>query len=315
MSSTIRCSQCHQVGHNSRNRLCPINVQRTQPVVMPQVEAPVVVTPHANEPTTPPPPQETPQVPPPVHTPTPTHPVETPAQEHPRIRRMKSLYRMARTEIESLRQTIRIHQGFGMRGVATHHILVMISIVRLVCNRCNAIVELDVDHTFLIDDGILYVDVLVDNILAQVAALNAIIYAVERSIRVVVTYDDVVTMEVVPYDYIQPMSARQMMPIGFYSYTNAGTYFKEIALVQDLAVADNAPLCECPMCFDEFDAKSVIVTNCKHSFCVTCVKGYSTAIKDTTKRPNCPMCRTDITEFKMSKVDIYEDIRSHIVSL
>ena len=57
MSSTIRCSQCHQVGHNRRNVLCPINVQRTQPVVVP-----VVVTPQANEPTTPPPPQETPLV-------------------------------------------------------------------------------------------------------------------------------------------------------------------------------------------------------------------------------------------------------------
>ena len=312
MSSTIRCSQCHQVGHNRRNILCPVNVQRRQPVVVPVV----VVTPPANEPTTPPPPQETPQDAPPVHTPTLTNPVETPAQEQARIRRMKSLYRTARVEIESLRQTIRIHQGFGMTGVANHHILVMIAIVQLVCNRCNTILELDIDDTFLIDDGILYVDVLVDNLLVQVAALNAIIYSIERSMRVVVTYDDVVVaMEVVPYESIQPMSARQMMPIGVYSYTNAGTYFKEISLVQDLAVADNAQLCECPMCFDEFDAASVVVTNCKHSFCVTCVKGYSTAIKDTTKRPNCPMCRANITEFKIGKFEIYEEIRGHILNL
>ena len=94
----------------------------------------------------------------------------------------------------------------------------------------------------------------------------------------------------------------------------ASAYLKEVALVQDTAIEDQV-LCECPLCFDEFDAASVIVTNCKHSFCAPCIKGYSTAIKDTTKKPNCPMCRTDITEFKMGKVDIYEEIRGHLLNL
>jgi len=94
----------------------------------------------------------------------------------------------------------------------------------------------------------------------------------------------------------------------------ASKYLKKVVLVQDFTIEDPA-LCECPLCFDEFDAKTVIVTNCKHSFCAPCIKGYSTAIKDTTKKPNCPMCRTNITEFKMGKPDIYEEIRGHILNL
>jgi hypothetical protein len=92
-------------------------------------------------------------------------------------------------------------------------------------------------------------------------------------------------------------------------------YFKEIPLVQDLTISEDAPVCNCPLCFDDFAATDVVVTNCNHSFCGTCIKGFSTSIKDKTKIPNCPMCRTNLTEFKVGSQQVYEDIQSHILNL
>jgi len=92
-------------------------------------------------------------------------------------------------------------------------------------------------------------------------------------------------------------------------------YFKEVSLVHDLTVAEDAPECDCPLCFDAVPATDIIVTNCNHSFCGTCVKGFSTSIKDKTQIPNCPMCRTDLTEFKVGSPQVYADIQSHILNL
>jgi hypothetical protein len=93
-------------------------------------------------------------------------------------------------------------------------------------------------------------------------------------------------------------------------------YFKEIALIQDIiTINDDAPACDCPLCFDAVPATDCIVTNCKHSFCVTCVKGFATANKDKTKKPVCPMCRTDLTEFKVGNQQVHNEISEHILNL
>ncbi len=92
-------------------------------------------------------------------------------------------------------------------------------------------------------------------------------------------------------------------------------YFKEIVLAQDLTIAEDAPACDCPLCFDAVPATDVLVTNCKHSFCVICVKGFATVNKDKTKKPDCPMCRTDLTEFKVGNQQVYNEISEHILNL
>jgi hypothetical protein len=92
-------------------------------------------------------------------------------------------------------------------------------------------------------------------------------------------------------------------------------YLKEIVLIQDLSIEEDAPVCDCPLCFDKVAAADIIVTNCKHSFCGTCVKGMTNAIKDKTKKPDCPMCRTDLTEFKIGNQQVYNDIQEHILNL
>jgi hypothetical protein len=59
----------------------------------------------------------------------------------------------------------------------------------------------------------------------------------------------------------------------------------------------------------------LIVTNCNHSFCGTCIKRFTDSIKDKTQIPNCPMCRTDLTGFKVGNQQIYEEIQEHILNL
>jgi hypothetical protein len=93
------------------------------------------------------------------------------------------------------------------------------------------------------------------------------------------------------------------------------SYFKEIALIQDLTIHDDAPTRDCPLCFDAVPETDCIVTNCNHSFCVTCVKGFATANKNKTKKPDCPMCRTDLTDFKVGNQQIHNEISEHILNL
>ena len=92
-------------------------------------------------------------------------------------------------------------------------------------------------------------------------------------------------------------------------------YFKEISLVHDLTIPDDASTCDCPLCFDAIPATDALVTNCNHSFCVTCVKGFATANKDKTKIPDCPMCRTDITNFKVGNQLVQNEISEHLLNL
>lgn len=96
---------------------------------------------------------------------------------------------------------------------------------------------------------------------------------------------------------------------------STSAYFKEIPLINDLTIAEDAPSCECPLCFDEFAATDVLVTNCNHSFCGTCVKEYATINKNKIKKPDCPMCRADITEFKIGNPQVHNDISNHILNL
>ena len=92
-------------------------------------------------------------------------------------------------------------------------------------------------------------------------------------------------------------------------------YLKEISFVQDLTIDESASSCYCPLCFDDVTAIDVVITNCNHSYCGTCIKEFATVDKDKTKKPNCPMCRTDLTSFKIGNQNVYNEVREHILNL
>ena len=52
--------------------------------------------------------------------------------------------------------------------------------------------------------------------------------------------------------------------------------------------------CECPICYETFEAKDIVWTDCMHNYCSPCYKGYMLSIS-ATKTPCCSICRAPIT--------------------
>ena len=91
-------------------------------------------------------------------------------------------------------------------------------------------------------------------------------------------------------------------------------YLKEMTMVNDLTLSEVAT-CDCPLCYDTVLVKDALQTNCSHSYCVECVKNFSTSIKDKTTSPACPCCRTTITEITTGNSAILVDLRTHLLRL
>lgn len=49
---------------------------------------------------------------------------------------------------------------------------------------------------------------------------------------------------------------------------------------------------DCPICMDSISTPEILVTECKHSFCNSCMQ--TIIYKSDTNRCNCPLCRTPI---------------------
>ena len=87
-------------------------------------------------------------------------------------------------------------------------------------------------------------------------------------------------------------------------------YLKELTII--LTTKDGCESIECPVCFDSVTCQDAIFTNCKHSYCGSCIKKLTSSF---TKKPCCPMCRGDLTELKISSFAIYNEINEHICNL
>jgi hypothetical protein len=100
-------------------------------------------------------------------------------------------------------------------------------------------------------------------------------------------------------------------------------YLKEMSVILDLTtsveVEQEAEKSEekydCPLCYEVCEFKNIIETNCCHSYCLDCMKNFTTAIKDKTTKPGCPLCRTEIKELFTRNKDIHCEYMRHIESL
>lgn len=59
---------------------------------------------------------------------------------------------------------------------------------------------------------------------------------------------------------------------------------------------------ECPLCYDNFDNVDGVCTNCDHGYCRPCFEKFVNSL-NKTKKPTCPMCRTNIIEIKTGNSD------------
>ena len=77
--------------------------------------------------------------------------------------------------------------------------------------------------------------------------------------------------------------------------THTKTYLKEMA-IEMVENNINTDPCDCTICFDAFSPCNIIYTNCNHALCIDCISGYSESIKNNTRKPTCPTCRTEFVK-------------------
>jgi hypothetical protein len=58
----------------------------------------------------------------------------------------------------------------------------------------------------------------------------------------------------------------------------------------------------CPICIESIPNQNIFITSCNHTFCVSCIIEYIKYQKKipSFKQLSCPLCRQEITEFKIN---------------
>jgi hypothetical protein len=100
-------------------------------------------------------------------------------------------------------------------------------------------------------------------------------------------------------------------------------YLKEMSVILDLTASvdvqqepeKSEDKYDCPLCYEVCEKKNIIETNCCHSYCLDCMKNFTTAIKDKTTKPSCPLCRTEIKELFTRNSVIHCNYMLHLDSL
>jgi hypothetical protein len=72
---------------------------------------------------------------------------------------------------------------------------------------------------------------------------------------------------------------------------------------------------DCSICLNTCERMSVAHTNCKHAFCLVCVCDYTSSIKEKTIKPNCPLCRTELSTLKVSCEEKKQVLETHLRTL
>jgi len=76
----------------------------------------------------------------------------------------------------------------------------------------------------------------------------------------------------------------------------------------------NDDKCDCPICYDSIPKKEMIITNCEHDYCGTCLTNYFGSLA-VTKLPSCPLCREQITQLQFKSEILFNDIREKYIDL
>lgn len=60
---------------------------------------------------------------------------------------------------------------------------------------------------------------------------------------------------------------------------------------------------ECCICYNNINILDMVVYNCEHSFCVTCVKKILNTSKENDTKISCALCRENITSLNLYKLN------------
>jgi len=72
---------------------------------------------------------------------------------------------------------------------------------------------------------------------------------------------------------------------------------------------------ECVICADTKPLCRIAKTECGHEYCVDCVKSDIRENKDKTKKPMCPLCRTELCEISIRNITAHSELQEFCLSL
>ena len=280
--SRIHCSACGEQGHNRRNRRCRVNRARRAEAVATEAVA--------TEPTT---------------------PVNPPPLIEVRANRSFSLLRTVLNNLNELTETVRQYQQAEQTLSGQPLTTFIFGCIAKTDTICKTMSRFLLEYN---DIGTVAPQQLFTQLEEQVQLINGFIQRDARSsVRILVSFVEqrfLMTMtDIASYPYPSAVTGvATRVPL----VKRTSAYLKEISLTQ---VVTEDSHCECPICFDEMPSEDAVFTGCKHPYCVTCIKGLATSIKDNTKKPCCSLCRTEITQLSFGKVEIRNEISQHFYNL
>jgi len=95
-------------------------------------------------------------------------------------------------------------------------------------------------------------------------------------------------------------------------------YDIDLELVKSIEHNDMNNNYKCSICFESMIDLNICLINCKHSFCSNCIKMYLVSLYKYSNdynnyKPNCPLCRTDISTILMNDYDSYHYFSSTFI--
>jgi hypothetical protein len=110
------------------------------------------------------------------------------------------------------------------------------------------------------------------------------------------------------------ISAIQLSMMSFYntqlnnSVSESNRHINTICVVLNEKVIENGAQMECPVCYCDVDCKDFAETDCKHSYCKSCVSRNIVSFSEKQCCPSCPFCRRDIKMVSVQSQEILEEL-------
>jgi hypothetical protein len=96
--------------------------------------------------------------------------------------------------------------------------------------------------------------------------------------------------------------------INAVAYDNNSNYYWKIEPIMPRLYTESElnEIKQCPICYDDTPEINLMTTNCKHTFCNTCITTHLHTERNKC-HPHCPMCRSTITTMNIKSITLFDE--------
>jgi hypothetical protein len=87
---------------------------------------------------------------------------------------------------------------------------------------------------------------------------------------------------------------------------------RKFTIQSELNEIESEDICQCNICFEDFNVTNFVKLNCKHEFCKDCIKQTLKSCNSFTD-PTCAYCRTPISVFGFKNNDVQNEFSEMII--